>query len=92
MFHAAKTMMLCIEKAKTSGCCVATLKNGNHFGMTAYYVKMAAQHNMIGFLCTNAPSNMAPWGSNKPFSEPIPLRLQHHPGRTCLFWIWQPAL
>jgi LDH2 family malate/lactate/ureidoglycolate dehydrogenase len=67
MVQASKTMKRCIEKAKQSGCCVATLKNGNHFGMTAYYVKIAAEQNMIGFLCTNAPSNMAPWGSSKPY-------------------------
>ena len=57
------TMERCIEKAKESGCCFAAASNSNHYGMAAYYARMAAEAGMIGITGTNAPPNLAPWGS-----------------------------
>jgi LDH2 family malate/lactate/ureidoglycolate dehydrogenase len=68
-------MEKCIEKAKTSGCCLGMVAQSNHFGMSAYYVKMAAQENMIGCCVANAPANIAPWGSPKPYFGTNPIAI-----------------
>ena len=62
-----KVMEKCIEKAKQSGSCFITVNNSNHYGMTYYYVKMAVDQGMVGISLTNAPPNIAPWGSSKPY-------------------------
>ena len=51
-----------IEKAKTHGMASCSVKNGNHYGIAAYYGMRALPHDMIGMAFTNAPSNVAPWG------------------------------
>lgn len=66
-------MKKCIEKAKESGCCFATANNSNHFGMAAYYVRMAAEAGMIGIVGTNAPPNLAPWGSPQKYMGTNPI-------------------
>lgn len=71
-------MRRCIERAKETGCCFATVKHSNHYGMAAYYARMAAQEGVLGFTATNAPPNLAPWGSSQkymgtnPFSVAVP--------------------
>ncbi|MGN0372421.1 MAG: Ldh family oxidoreductase [Enterocloster sp.] len=67
------TMGRCIEKARESGCCFATASNSNHFGMAAYYVRMAAEAGMIGIAGTNAPPNLAPWGSPQKYMGTNPI-------------------
>lgn len=73
-------MRRCMEKAKESGCCFAAVHHSNHFGMAAYYTMMAAREGMIGFSTTNAPPNLAPWGSSQkymgtnPFSISVPTK------------------
>lgn len=66
-------MELCIKKAKETGCCFATVRNSNHFGATAYYTKMAAAKDMIGFACTNLTGKIAPFGSAEPFMGTNPI-------------------
>lgn len=66
-------MKKCIEKAKESGCCFAAANNSNHFGMAAYYVRMAAEAGMIGIAGTNAPPNLAPWGSPQKYMGTNPI-------------------
>ena len=71
-------MEACIRKAKESGCCFATVHNSNHFGTAAFYSKMAAKEDMIGFICTNVTGKIAPYGSKtaylgtNPFSIAAP--------------------
>ena len=67
------TMERCIEKAKESGCCFAAASNSNHFGMAAYYAKMAAEAGMISITGTNAPPNLAPWGSPQKYMGTNPI-------------------
>jgi len=69
------TMKRCVEKAKENGCCFATVRNSNHYGMASYYVKLAADENMVGVTGTNAPPNIAPWGSSKPYLGTNPLAI-----------------
>lgn len=66
-------MKRCIEKAKENGCCFITVNNSNHYGMASYYVKMAADAGMIGITGTNAPPNIAPWGSYQAYLGTNPI-------------------
>lgn len=70
-----QVMQKCIDKAKLSGSCFITVNNSNHYGMAYYYVKMAADQNMIGISGTNAPPNIAPWGSSKPYIGTNPIAI-----------------
>ncbi len=53
-------MQRCIEKAKTSGVCFATVSNSNHYGIAGYYAKMALAEDMIGMSFTNSQPLVAP--------------------------------
>ena len=73
---AAKFAMdACIRKARMTGCCFATVKNSNHFGTAAFYARLAANHEMIGFVCTNLRGKIAPFGSSEPFIGTNPVSL-----------------
>jgi Malate/L-lactate dehydrogenases len=66
-------MERCISKARENGSCFAAVSNSNHFGVTSYYVRLAAEAGMFGFASTNAPPNIAPWGSYQPYMGTNPL-------------------
>ncbi len=51
---AYRTMERCIQKAKKSYICFASVANSNHFGIAGYYAMMALQHNLIGICMSNA--------------------------------------
>lgn len=70
---ARQAMDLCIERAKTTGCCVATVRNGNHFGAGAFYTKYAAQKGMIAFMVSNSEAAVAPIGGAKAMLGTNPL-------------------
>jgi ureidoglycolate dehydrogenase (NAD+) len=55
-------MARAIERARTTGVCVATVGHSNHAGAMEYYVRMAVDAGMIGIATTNAIPTMAPWG------------------------------
>lgn len=63
----------CIEKARKSGACFAVVNHSNHYGMAAYYANMAAEAGMLGITATNAPPNLAPWGSSKKYMGTNPI-------------------
>ena len=72
-------MEMCIEKAKKCGVAFVAVRGSNHFGMAAYFTRMALPHNMIG-MCSTSPAAhlLAPTGGvepildNNPFSFAIP--------------------
>lgn len=66
-------MNRCIEKARESGCCLASVSHSNHFGMAAYYAHMAAEAGMVSIIGTNAPPNLAPWGSPQKYMGTNPI-------------------
>lgn len=66
-------MECCMEKAKSAGSCFATVNHSNHFGRASYYVQMATEHGMIGIAGTNAPPNIAPWGSTQKWMGTNPI-------------------
>jgi LDH2 family malate/lactate/ureidoglycolate dehydrogenase len=57
-----RAMNLCIEKAKKTGIACAAVKNGNHFGIAAFYAMLALDHDMIGIAMCNAVAKMAVYG------------------------------
>ncbi len=66
-------METCVRKARETGCCFATVRNSNHFGAAAYYTRMAADADMIGFCCTNLTAKIAPHGAAEPFMGTDPI-------------------
>lgn len=62
MSAAMTVMEKCIENAKKTGACFATVKNGCHFGFGGYFPMKAAEQGMIGFCVANCPAMVAPFG------------------------------
>ena len=62
-----------IAKAKETGCCFASVHSSNHFGTAAYYTRLAAAQDMIGFACTNLKGKIAPFGSAEPYMGTNPI-------------------
>ncbi|MDR1903693.1 MAG: Ldh family oxidoreductase [Treponema sp.] len=75
MVAGKRIMQICIDKAKQNGSCFITVNHSNHFGMAYYYVKMAAEQNMVGITATNAPPNIAPWGSFQAYMGTNPVAI-----------------
>lgn len=57
---AHKAMTLAIEKAKTTGMAIVTVRNANHFGIAGYYAKMACDAGLLGMAMTNSEAIMVP--------------------------------
>ena len=53
-------MKKAIEKAKTSGIGIVSVRNSNHYGIAGYYAKMACDQGLIGFSGTNSEAIMVP--------------------------------
>ncbi|MGI6038185.1 MAG: Ldh family oxidoreductase [Limnochordia bacterium] len=70
-----KAMALCIEKAKGAGVGFCAVRNGNHFGIAAYYTLQALRQGMIGIAISNAPPSIAPWGGVDPKFGTNPLSI-----------------
>ena len=62
---AMTAMKVAIDKARTTGIAIVTVKNSNHFGASAFYAMRAVEHGMIGFAATNAGPTMAPTGGRE---------------------------
>ncbi len=75
MVSGVKAMQRCIEKARDSGCCFVAVNHSNHYGMASYYVKMGADAGLVAFSGTNAPPNIAPWGSSVAYMGTNPLAI-----------------
>ncbi len=68
-----KAMEMAIEKAKTSGVGIVSVKNSNHYGIAGYYARLAMDQGLIGFSCTNSEAIMVPTFGKKAMlgSNPI---------------------
>ena len=62
---ARRAMIRAVEKAKTAGIAMVGARHSNHFGIAGYHALTAAKEGLIGWSCTNAAAEMAPWGSAK---------------------------
>ena len=49
-----------IEKAKTSGVGIVTVRESNHYGIAGFYAQMASKEGLIGMSCTNSEAIMVP--------------------------------
>jgi len=69
----AKAMDIAIEKARTTGIAAVGIRNSNHNGENAYYVKRAVAHDMIGIATTNGSPIMPVWGGKTMLTGPLPI-------------------
>ena len=53
-------MKKCMEKAKTSMMCFASIRNSNHYGIAGYYSLMALEEDLIGVSLTNSAPLVVP--------------------------------
>ena len=80
---AHRAMTRAVEKAKVSGIAMVGVRHSNHFGIAGYHAMTAAKQGLIGWSCTNAAAEMAPWGSAKvvlgtnPWGIAIPRSADH---------------
>ena len=71
---AYRAMERCIEKAKESGLCLATVGHSNHFGIAGYYATMALDHpGMAGIAMTNATPLLVPTHAKEPALSTAPI-------------------
>lgn len=57
-----KSMLLAVEKAKSSGIGTVVVRHGTHYGSSGVHASAALEHGCIGVAYTNAGPEMAPWG------------------------------
>ena len=76
-----KAMNIAIEKAKTTGMAVVTVRNSNHYGIAGYYAKMACRDGLIGMSMTNSEAIMVPTFGRKAMlgSNPIAVAMPAEP-------------
>jgi len=68
-----EVMELCIQKAKKTGICFATIYNSSHFGIAQAHSNLAIHHGCIGFAMTNASPLVSPSGSTEAFFGTNPI-------------------
>lgn len=69
-YHA---MERCIEKAKETGLCMATVRHSNHFGIAGYYAMMALKEGLCGMAMTNATPLVVPTFAREPVLSTAPI-------------------
>ncbi|MCL2196389.1 MAG: Ldh family oxidoreductase [Treponema sp.] len=55
-----QAMNMAINKAKTNGCGMVTVRNSNHYGIASFYTEMAAAEDLIGVCMTNTEAICVP--------------------------------
>jgi LDH2 family malate/lactate/ureidoglycolate dehydrogenase len=74
----ARAMLKAIELAEGHGVGLVGVCHSNHFGAASHFVQKAVERGHIGFACSNAPPNMAPFGGRvrflgtNPFAVAVP--------------------
>ena len=76
-----RAMDMALKKAETSGAVFATVRNSNHFGIAAFFTQRALKKGMIGYVGSNAPSTVAPWGGVKPYMGTNPFSIAFPAGK-----------
>ena len=77
----AFAMEKAIEKARTTGIGIVTVRDSNHYGIAGYYAQMASEQGFMGFSCTNSEAIMVPTFSRKAMigSNPIAVSVPADP-------------
>jgi LDH2 family malate/lactate/ureidoglycolate dehydrogenase len=79
-------MRLAIDKARTYGIGIVTVRNSGHFGAAANYSMMALEHGMIGLATTNSPYiAMVPTFGREPKLSTNPISFAAPAGRHAPF-------
>lgn len=60
-----QAMQAAIEKARSTGVCVAVVRNTSNASALGYFPNLAIEQRMIGAAINNSPPLMAPWGSRE---------------------------
>lgn len=71
----SSAMDLAIDKAKRTGIAAVGIRNSNHNGENAYYVKRAIAADMIGIATTNGSPIMPVWGGKTMLTGPLPIAI-----------------
>ncbi len=66
-------MKVAIEKAKTFGVGLVTVRNSNHYGIAGYYSLMASNEGLIGISMTNSLAAVVPTFSKTPMLGTNPI-------------------
>jgi len=53
-------MNMAIQKAKSSGCGMVTVRNSNHYGIASYYTELASAEDLVGVSMTNTEAICVP--------------------------------
>jgi LDH2 family malate/lactate/ureidoglycolate dehydrogenase/aryl carrier-like protein len=77
----AVAMQTAIQKSKTAGIGIVTVRRSNHFGAAGHYAWQAAQAGLIGLCTTNGPVILAPTGGITPTFGNNPLAVGIPSGR-----------
>lgn len=76
-----KAMDIAMDKAKTCGIGMVSVKNSNHFGVAAFYAFHAIQNQMIGLVITNSSPAIAAYNTKVPLVGTNPLAIGVPPGQ-----------
>ncbi|MCC7176308.1 MAG: Ldh family oxidoreductase [Bryobacterales bacterium] len=77
----ARAMLKALELAEAYGVGMVGTCHSNHFGPASRYVQKAVDRGCIGFACSNAPPNMAPYGGRMRFLGTNPFAVGVPAGR-----------
>ncbi|MGI6208028.1 MAG: Ldh family oxidoreductase [Anaerolineae bacterium] len=80
-----RTMKRCIEKAKQTGICAATVRHSNHFGAAGIYAMMALEEDMLGLALTNSQPLAIPTYGRKRLLGTNPISLAAPAGNSLPF-------
>lgn len=78
---AYKGMEIAIEKARQYDVGVTGVRHSNNFGTAGFFVDLAAQNNMIGFVFANSSPAIAPPGGKTPIFGTNPIGIGFPGGR-----------
>ena len=76
-----KAMDIAIEKAKTYGISMVTIKNSRHLGMASYHAIQAMKHKMIGMCVTSCPPQVLPTFGAEPLLGTNPIAIAAPAGK-----------
>ncbi len=76
-----RAMDMAIEKARGRGIAAVGIRNSNHNGEGAWYVRRAIAADMVGIATTNGSPIMPVWGGKTPLTGPLPITVGAPAGR-----------
>lgn len=74
-------MQQAIDAAKTFGVGFSLVRGSNHFGVGAYYARLAVEQGCLAFCGSNAPTTVAIWGAGEAAFGTNPIAIAAPTGR-----------